>query len=148
MRIRYQNNLEDLVAFCHFCSDHSPAVRRGQVILRRTDVQSSFADQKLAAGSAAQPSPRGLLPFPPAVAEHVEREALRAEREYGFKLSAEATQRMLHQGTLDWFYRDQWVSYRVTAQGVEVLAVGLEEVGELAGRLNAEQRIGVKTKLV
>jgi hypothetical protein len=78
----------------------------------------------------------------------VELEALRADKEHGITLTAEAKQRMLNQGTLDWFYQDQWVSYRDTPQGVEVLAVGLEEVGKLAGRLTAEQRPGVKTKLV
>jgi hypothetical protein len=55
---------------------------------------------------------------------------------------------MLHDGTLDWYYRDQWVSYRETADGVEVLAVGLDEVGGVASRLTGEERRQVKTRLV
>jgi hypothetical protein len=111
-------------------------------------VPLPLINQHQPAHDALQPRPRGLLPVPPAVAEHVQCEALRAKQEQGLQLTAEARQRMLNQGTLDWFYQDQWVSYRDTAQGVEVLAVGLEEVGELARRLGAEQRSTVKTKLV
>src|SRR5262245_26336460 len=92
--------------------------------------------------------PRGLLPVPPEVAQHVEKEAARVQSEHGFSLTEEATQRMRNEGTLDWFYRDQWVSYRMTPQGVEVLAVGLEEIGTLANTLTQEQRATVRTKLV
>jgi hypothetical protein len=111
-------------------------------------MPSSFIDSQHPASGATPAAPRGLLPVPPEVAEHVEQENLRARREHGFSLTAEAKQRMLNQGSLDWFYHDQWVSYRDTAHGVEVLAVGLEEVGNLASKLAAEQRVGVKTKLV
>jgi hypothetical protein len=88
------------------------------------------------------------LPVPPEVAEHVEKEAARAQAEHGFTLTPEAKQRMLNEGTLDWYYRDQWVSYRETPQGVEVLAVGLEEMGALAQRLTAEERADIRSKLV
>ena len=111
-------------------------------------MPSPFTDQKHSASDRAPPQPRGLLPVPPEVAEHVEKEAARAQAEHGFTLTEEARRRMLHQGTLDWFYRDLWVSYRETPQGVEVLAVGLEEVGELASRLTEDERAGVKSKLV
>jgi hypothetical protein len=106
------------------------------------------ADQQSIAADALTAQPRGLLPVPPAVAEHVEREARRAEKEFGFQLTPEARQRMLHQGTLDWFYRDQWVTYRDTPLGVEILAVGLEEVGALAQKLTPEQRTTLTTKQV
>jgi hypothetical protein len=111
-------------------------------------MPSTFTDRQHPADDRTQPRPRGLLPVPPEVAEHVEKEAARAQAEHGFTLTAEARQRMLNQGTLDWFYRDQWVSYRETAEGVEVLAVGLEEVGELASRLTEEQRSFVRSKLL
>jgi hypothetical protein len=111
-------------------------------------MPSSFIDSQHPSFGAMPSAPRGLLPVPPEVAEHVEQETLRAQQEHGFCLTAEAKQRMLNQGTLDWFYHDQWVSYRDTVQGVEILAVGLEEVGNLASRLPPEQRVGVKTKLV
>jgi hypothetical protein len=111
-------------------------------------MASTFVDDKRAAQGAVPANLRGLLSVPPAVSEHVEGESLRAQKEHGFALTSEAKQRMLNQGTLDWFYRDQWVSYRDTPQGVEVLGVGLEEVGELARNLTAEQRLEVITKLV
>jgi hypothetical protein len=111
-------------------------------------MTTTFPGQKQPPPDRALPGPRGLLPVPPEVAEHVEREAARAQAEHGFLLTEEARRRMRHQGTLDWFYRDRWVSYRETLQGVEVLAVGLEEVGELASRLTEEERAGVTTKLV
>ncbi|MCI0461696.1 MAG: hypothetical protein L0Z62_32495 [Gemmataceae bacterium] len=111
-------------------------------------MSSTFTDQTRPASDTTSPKPRGLLPVPPEVANHVEQEAARAQREHGFALTEKARRRMLHEGALDWFYRDQWVSYRETPQGIEVLAVGLEEVGELASRLSAEERAGVKSKLV
>lgn len=92
--------------------------------------------------------PEKLLPVPPEVAEHVEKEAARAQAEHGFALTPEARQRMLNDGTLDWYYHDQWVSYRETPQGVEVLAEGLEEMGALAGRLTPEERADLRSKLV
>jgi hypothetical protein len=82
------------------------------------------------------------------VAEHIEKEAARAQTEHGFTLTAEAKQRMLNDGTLDWYYHDQWVSYRETPEGVEVLAVGLEDMGALAGRLTPEERADIRPKLV
>jgi hypothetical protein len=111
-------------------------------------VASTFSDQKEPSQKANRSQPRGLLPVPPQVAEHVDQEAARAQREYGFALTPAARQQMLHDGTLDWYYRDQWVSYRETADGVEVLAVGLDEVGGAASRLTEEERRQVKTKLV
>jgi hypothetical protein len=91
---------------------------------------------------------RGLLPVPPEVLDHVEQETTRAEKEHGFSLTSQAKQRMLNQGTLDWYFRDQWVSFRETSEGVEVLAVGLEEIGALNDKLTEDQRSGVRTKLV
>jgi hypothetical protein len=55
---------------------------------------------------------------------------------------------MLHDLTLDWYYRDQWVSYWETSQGVDVLAVGLKEVGELEDRLTAAERSCLRTRFV
>jgi hypothetical protein len=111
-------------------------------------MASTFTDQHQPAHDPTQPKPRGLLPVPAAVAEHVEKEGTRAQREYGFALTPEARQRMLNEGALDWFYRDQWVSYRVTPQGVEVLAVGLEQTAELGSQLTEAERSTIKTKLV
>jgi hypothetical protein len=82
------------------------------------------------------------------VVEHVEREAQRVQVEFGIALGEETKQRLRNEGTLDWFYHDQWVSYRETPDGVEVLAVGLEEIGTLSSGLSPDQRDRMKTKLV
>ena len=82
-----------------------------------------------APSSAARP--RGLLPVPAQVAAFVAGEEARILREHGVQLSEETKRRMLNEGTLDAYYRYEWVSYRETPQGVEVLAVGLDEIGRL-----------------
>jgi hypothetical protein len=111
-------------------------------------MASSITDKQQQAHDPTRPKPRGLLPVPPEVAEHVEAEGARAQKDYRFALTAEARQRMLNEGTLDWFYRDYRVSYRETAQGVEVLAVGLEDMAQLASRLTEAERTTIKSKLV
>jgi hypothetical protein len=114
---------------------------------RRKIVHFAFVDPN----SPQEPAPavvRNLLPVPSEVAENVEKEAARAQIEHGITLAPEAKQRMLNQGTLDWYYRDHWVSFRESAQGVEVLAVGLDAIGELARRLTEQERAGLQTKLV
>jgi hypothetical protein len=75
--------------------------------------------------------PRGLLPVPAQVAAFVAREEARILGEHGVQLSEETKRRMLNEGTLDAYYRYEWVSYRETLEGVEVLAVGLDEIGRL-----------------
>ena len=51
--------------------------------------------------------------------------------------------------TLDWYFRDQWVSYRETPRGVDVLAVGLEEIGPLMqSGLGQEDLLGIRTRQI
>jgi hypothetical protein len=57
--------------------------------------------------------------------------------------TAEARQRMVDSLTLQYDFDGIDIAYRRTPQGVEVVAVGLEEVGELIRTTSQEQREGV-----
>jgi hypothetical protein len=79
----------------------------------------------------------GLLPTPPEVAELVERDlkdhpVTEAER-----------QRLTDCYNLQYHCGDEEVIYRHTPQGVEVLAMGLKNVGELWRKLPREERENV-----
>jgi hypothetical protein len=86
-----------------------------------------FIDHTLPAHDPNFPKPRGLIPVPPKVAEWVAEEESRFEREHGSRFTPVAQQRILDDWTLNYYYDDAYIAYRRTPQGVEVLAVGLEE---------------------
>jgi hypothetical protein len=100
--------------------------------------------QYLEAGKPSHSStrPRGLLPVPAPVAKFVAAEEARILRQHGIQLTEETKRRMLNEGTLDAYYRYEWVSYRETPQGVEVLAVGLDEIDRLSKQpVSADQPV-------
>jgi hypothetical protein len=72
--------------------------------------------------------PRGLLPVPPEVAEGVDRLDAQIVRELGQPMTQEARQRSLDYGTLNWYYENAYIAFRRTSHGVEVLAVGRDEI--------------------
>ena len=74
------------------------------------------------------PKPRGLIPVPPEVAKWVADFEARFVREHGAPIAPEARQRILDDWTLNYYYDDAYIAYRRTPQGVEVLAVGADEV--------------------
>jgi hypothetical protein len=74
-----------------------------------------------------QPSPAGLLPVHPDVEKLMAREKARLLP----YMTDEAEKRMRDDYTLQYYFEGETISYRVTPQGVEVLAVGLDEIGEL-----------------
>jgi hypothetical protein len=79
-------------------------------------------------------SPRGLLPTPPEVKKLVARELKNrsvADRE---------RQRITDRFNLQYYFGGQEVAYRQTDQGVEVLAVGPDEIGELLQRVARDER--------
>jgi hypothetical protein len=75
------------------------------------------------------PRPRGLLAVPPEIAKHVADFEARFIREHGVPMAPEARQRIRDDWTLN-YYDDAYIAYRRTPQGVEVLAVGWEEVSQ------------------
>lgn len=111
-------------------------------------MSTPFSEATHPSQDCCLPKPRGLLPVPPEVAETVAREESRLASEHGFAVTAETRRRMLNQQTLDHYYRDHWISYRETPQGVEVLAVGVDEIGQLLRRLSQADQLLVQTKLV
>ena len=93
-------------------------------------MASDLIDLTIPAHDPNFPKPRGLLPVPPEVAESAARTEARLLRERGIQVTAEAKQRDLDYMTLNWFFDNSLVAYRRTPQGVEVLAVGSEEIGQ------------------
>jgi hypothetical protein len=87
-------------------------------------------DLSLPAHDPNFPKPRGLLAVPPQVAEQVADMEARIAREKGIQIAPEARQWMLDDWTLRYYYDDAYIAYRRTPQGVEVLAVGWDEVGK------------------
>jgi hypothetical protein len=84
------------------------------------------------------PSPlRGLLPPPPEVAELVAREV--KER----PMTDEARQHVMKEFTLQYYFGGHDIAYRVTPQGVEVLAAGHEEIYTLLRELPYPQHKGI-----
>jgi len=90
-----------------------------------------------------RPMPHGLIPIPPEVEAVVAREELRLLKEHGITPTPEARQRMVDSLTLQYYFDGIDIAYRRTSQGVEVVAVGLEEVGELIRTTPQTQREGV-----
>ena len=87
-----------------------------------------------------RPKPHGLLPIPPEVEAVVAREEARLLKDHGITPTPEAKQRMLDSLTLQYYFDGIDIAYRSTTQGVEVVAVGLDEVGELVRTTPQEQR--------
>jgi hypothetical protein len=107
-----------------------------------------FIDLTLPAHDPNFPKPRGLLAVPPKVAEWVASEEARILREHGIQMAPEARQRMLDDWTLNYYYDDAYIAYRRTPQGVEILAVGREEVDKYRDDHPLETRRDVRFGVV
>jgi hypothetical protein len=92
---------------------------------------------------AARPKPKGLLPVPPEVEALVAREDARLLKEHGIVPTAEDHQRQQDSLTLQYYFEGYDVAYRRTPQGVEVLAVGPTEIGELLHRKSQEELLKI-----
>src|SRR5947209_6840454 len=78
----------------------------------------------------SSPSPlRGILPTPPEVEKLVAREVAR------LPMTDAARQRVTDGFNLQYYFGGHDIAYRETDQGVEVLAVGLDEIGRLLRKL-------------
>ena len=91
-------------------------------------MPGSFIDLSAPAFNPATPKPRGLLPVPPEVAEEVAREEARISQTHGFQIAPEARKLMTDTSTLYYYYEGSKVACRTTPEGVEVFAVGGEEI--------------------
>jgi hypothetical protein len=84
------------------------------------------------------PSPiRGLLAPPPEVLEIVNRENAR------LPCSPKYRQLMLDYMSMSYYFGGQWILYRETPQGAEVLAVGRDETRALLRSLPPDQHEGI-----
>jgi hypothetical protein len=80
--------------------------------------------------------PRGLLAVPPEVEQIVSREKNRLQP----YMDKAAEDRIRDDLTLQYYFEGTYVAYRRTSQGIEVLAIGLDEIGELVKKLPPDRR--------
>lgn len=83
------------------------------------------------------PKPRGLLPVPPEIAEEIARD------QAAYHYADEYAKMTCDDWTLRYYYEGEMVASRSTPEGVEVLAVGPEEVGRYYEETPQEKRQGV-----
>ena len=92
---------------------------------------------------STRPPPRGLLPVPPEVEELVAWEEAKFLREKNLVMAPEARKRQLDQYTLEYYYDGHDVAFRETPEGIEVLAVGMDEIGQFLRGLSQEEKLKV-----
>lgn len=106
-------------------------------------MASTFIDLNAPAFDPTIPKPRGLLPVPPEVAEEVAREEANFAQQHGIQIAPETRKRMTDHLTLLYYYEGSEVACRETPEGVEVLAVGWDEVSNYIKQTPTEARPGV-----
>jgi hypothetical protein len=87
------------------------------------------------------PKPRGLLPVPLWVEEAIAQDRAGMEQYY----TDEYAQKCRNNMTLHWWYEGHHIAWRETPAGVEVLAVGGEEVSELLRESSHEEQDCIRT---
>ncbi len=91
-------------------------------------MASDLLDWTLPAHDPSVPRPRGLLPVPPEVVERLASREADLLRERGIQVAPEASRRALEYAMTNWYFDNTEIAYRRTPEGIEVLAVGSEEV--------------------
>ncbi len=100
-------------------------------------MPSSFRDANAPFTDGCRSSLRGLLPVPHEI------ERLVAREEASHPMTPEFRQLFVNRLTLQYYFEDQDVAFRFTPGGVEVFAVGPEEIGAFLRNTPPEQREGV-----
>jgi hypothetical protein len=103
-----------------------------------------LVDELNAPWVAARPKPRGLLPVPPEVEATVAEEDASLLKEHGIVPTSEDWQRQVNALTLQYYYEGRDVAYRLTPQGVELLAAGLFEIRQLVEGMSQEELLTIK----
>ena len=85
----------------------------------------------------------GLLPVPQRVRELVARERAKLLEAARVEPSREAEKLQTDALTLQYYYEGFDVAYRPTASGVEVLAVGHEDIGRLVREIDDLERMSI-----
>jgi hypothetical protein len=102
-------------------------------------MASRFIDVEAPRYNGPLPKPHGLLPVPPEVAVAVAQEQARHQPYY----TDDYAKLVRDNETLTYYYEGETVAYRSMPEGVEVLAVGLDEIKELTGRLTQDELLGI-----
>ncbi len=105
---------------------------------------SDYIDLNRPRWDPSREPPRGLLPVPPVVEEMLAQFEARLARERNLVMTPEARQSELNYGTLDYYYQGEHVAHRMTPQGVEVLAVGLDEIEQLLKGMSQEEILTIR----
>ena len=87
------------------------------------------------------PKPRGLLPVPAWVEEAIAQDRAGMEQYY----TDEYAQKCRNNMTLHWWYEGHHIAWRETPAGVEVLAVGAEEVSKLLRESSHEEQNRIRS---
>ena len=87
------------------------------------------------------PKPRGLLPVPAWVEEAIAQDRAGMEQYY----TDEYAQKCRNYMTLRWWYEGHYIAWRETPAGVEVLAVGWDEVSKLLDETSPEQHGDIRS---
>jgi hypothetical protein len=126
----------------------SPSPSRGEeeTLILGIGSRSQFVEEPR--GNPPMSYPHGLLPTPPDVRAVVAKEETRLLETHGLVLSPQAHQSLVNEQTLSHFLGGQWISYRETTQGPDVLAVGLEEIGRLMQLLGPQELLTVRTRQI
>jgi hypothetical protein len=111
-------------------------------------MAQTFTDLTLPAHDPDFPKPRGLIAVPSEVAEQVADEEVRLIQKFGGPFPEELRRRLLDQWTLTYYYDEEFIAYRRTPQGVEVLAVGRDEVYKYVAGHPLETRRDVRIGVV
>ena len=93
---------------------------------------------------AARPKPRGLLPVPAEVEAAVAEDDSSLLKEHGIVPTSEDRQRQVNSLTLQYYYGGHDVAYRITPEGVELLAEGLSEIRQLVQGMSQEHLLSLK----
>lgn len=92
----------------------------------------------------SRPKPLGILPVPAEVNTIIAKEKARLGTDKQIVPTPEALQRMEDLFTLQYYYEGFDVAYRRASQGVEVLAVGHDDIGRLLRGMDKEARRDIK----
>ena len=93
---------------------------------------------------AARPKPRGLLPVPPEVETAVAEDDSSLLKNHGIVPTSEDRQRHVNSLALQYYYGGHDIAYRITRQGVELLADGLSEIRQLLQGMSQAQVLTIK----
>lgn len=103
-----------------------------------------FLDELNAPLVAARPKPRGLLPVPPEVEAAVAEGDASLWEQRRIVPTAEERRRQIDSLTLQYYYGGYDVAYRITSQGVELLAAGLTEIRQLVHGMGQDELLTIK----